>query len=287
MSFKPDFPVDRPVALSGFGVLSVQGADAAAFLQAQTMNDVLALASGSWHWNGWLTPKGRVVALFALLRVAPERFLLVLPDHPAEPLRLALQRFVFRSKVALAVPDLVVAAGPAHPAAAAAGIAGDEDDGLAIDAGGDGIARTLWLLPAGHPTLAGADPGVDAAWRAGDIAQGLPRLGPAQQEAWTPQQLSLDRLQAYSLRKGCYPGQEIVARTHYLGQAKRSLVRLSGDGIAEGQAVHAGERVAGIVICVTRRGDEALAVLAVDTTEPLEVGGTRVTITPLNGGLAR
>ncbi len=287
MSFKPDFPVDHPVALSGFGVLSVQGADAAAFLQAQTMNDVLALAPGSWHWNGWLTPKGRVVALFALLRVAPERFLLVLPDHPAEPLRLALQRFVFRSKVVLALPELVAAAGPAQPAAAAAGIAGDEDAGLAIDAGGDGIARTLWLLPAGHTTVAAADPGVDAAWRAADIAHGLPRLGPAQQEAWTPQQLSLDRLQAYSLRKGCYPGQEIVARTHYLGQAKRSLVRLSGDGLAEGQVVHAGERVAGTVICVTRRGDEALAVLAADTTEPLEVAGTRVTITPLNGGLAR
>ena len=93
----------RPWAASR--LLAVEGPDAEAFLQAQLMNDVRALAPMQWQWNGWLTPKGRVIALFALVRLSPERFWLVLPDFPAGELRPRLQRFVFRSKVKLRVVD--------------------------------------------------------------------------------------------------------------------------------------------------------------------------------------
>ena len=284
MPFKP--PENQPVALSGFTVLQVHGPDAAAFLHAQTMNDVRALAPGRWQWNGWLTPKGRVVALFALLRAAEDRFLVVPPDVPAVELRDALRRFVFRSKVMLdADAGWQVAGGPATDGCAGA-TAVQAGGGWALDAGGDGGRRTLWLLPA-EAHVAPATPETDAAWRAGDLAHGLPRLGPAQREAWTPQMLSLERLAAFSLKKGCYPGQEIVARTHYLGQARRGLVRLGGEGLAEGDAVGDGEREVGRLVCTTADGGEALAVVATDAAGTLRVAGRPAARLPLLDGLQR
>ena len=76
--------------------------------------------------------------------------------------------------------------------------------------------------------VAPEDPAAVARWQAFDVEHGLPRLPDSQVEHWTPQQLSLERLGAFSVKKGCYPGQEIVARTHFLGQAKRGLALLEG-----------------------------------------------------------
>ena len=287
MTFKPNLPASCP-ALSGFSVLEASGADAAAFLQAQAMNDVTALTPGQWHWNGWLTPKGRVIALFALLRLAPERFLLVLPDFPAGELQSRLQRFVFRSKVRLSPSTLLAAAGPLATTPAPDRFAGVADQGLVLDLGAQGGARSLWLLPPGDPLLAPSDAATDQAWTASDLAHGLPRLPPGAVEAWTPQMLSLGRLSAFSLKKGCYPGQEIVARTHYLGQAKRELVRLAGQDLQAGQPVQTGAgSTAGQMVCVRHDGAEGLAVLGADAGETLSCGGHPCRPLPLLGGLAR
>src|SRR5699024_1073257 len=122
-----------------------------------------------------------------------------------------------------------------------------------------------------HGTCATADPAAAERWTAFDLAHGWPRLGPDQVEQWTPQQLSLQRLHAYSVKKGCYPGQEIVARTHFLGKAKRGLVRLQpGQPAAAGEPVMDGDREIGRVVCAA--GDEALAVL------PLEMGDAELTL---------
>ena len=103
-------------ALSDHHVISLAGRDAVAFAQAQFMNDIDAVATGCWQWNGWLTPKGRVVALFALLRIDDEILWLLLPDADPASMVAALQRFVFRSKVTLAVrEDLKVSAAFAAP----------------------------------------------------------------------------------------------------------------------------------------------------------------------------
>ena len=296
MSFKtnasPDAMATTLPALSGFGVLAADGPQAGAFLQAQAMNDVAALAVGQWQWNGWLTAKGRVVALFALLRTGEDAFRLVLPDHPAGELKDALSRFVFRSRVRLAVADDMAcaaqcpgaAAMPARDVAEAAG-----DGSWALDFGGDGGERRLWLLPAGSPRLGAADPVVDAAWRELDLRHGLPRLSPAQREAWTPQMLSLDRLRAYSLKKGCYPGQEIVARTHYLGQAKRGLVLVAGDSLREGAVLAdpAGASL-GTIACVDAAGRLGLAVANVESVDGSAlVDGRPVERWALAGGLQR
>lgn len=289
MTFKTNLPAASCPALSGFTVLEIRGADAATFLQAQAMNDVAALAPGQWQWNGWLTPKGRVVALFALLRAAPDHFLAVLPDFPATELQQRLQRFVFRSKLSLRVAtDWVAAAGPALALPSPDRAEGSIEHGWALDFGGDGGPRTLWLLHTLHPALAPAVADLDDAWRATDLAHGLPRLPAEAVEAWTPQMLSLGRLSAFSLKKGCYPGQEIVARTHYLGQAKRSLVQLVGTGLKPGLAVDTAAGPAGNVVCTDVQGFQALAVLAADSAEtPLTIGGEPCQRVPLLGGLAR
>ena len=249
--------------LDGFTVLEAEGPDAGAFLQAQCMNDVAALGIGQWQWNGWLNAKGRVIALFALLRADDRRFLLVLPDYPAEELRTQLQRYVFRSKLRLAsdAPWRVVGAlGVARAAS---------EPRWRLELADGEPTRAIWLLPADTAPMEVPDPAWTASWRARDIASGFPRLGPDQRESWTPQMLSLDRFSAYSLKKGCYPGQEIVARTHYLGQAKRGLIRIAGAGLAAGGAVaaEANGPAIGEIVCATADGEQALAVAALDKAD--------------------
>lgn len=288
MPFKTNLETTRCPALSGFGVIAVEGRDAATFLQSQSMNDVAALAPGRWQWNGLLTPKGRVIALFALACVADGRFLLVLPDGSPAELVAHLRRFVFRSKVTLnEAPAWVVAAGPAAATGDPGAIAGDPDHGFAMDWSGEGGPRWLWLLPPSHPALAPADDATDVAWRAMDLAHGLPRLAGEQREAFTPQMLSLERLGAFSLKKGCYPGQEIVARTHYLGQAKRGLVRLHGTGLHAGMPVEAGGQAVGSLACTDAAGTQALAVMTLDAGDDLACGGLPCRRGDLLPGLAR
>jgi tRNA-modifying protein YgfZ len=273
-------------------ILAMEGRDAAAFAQAQFMSDVANLADGHWQWSGWLTPKGRVIALFALLKFDPQTLWLLLPDADPPELAAALQRFVFRSKVSLAPRgDLQVAGSFDAPAAAQeARIAGDRSDAVYLDWGAGSLTRTLRISAAAHAsTTTGAD-AVDR-WKALDLACGLPRLPASQGGQWTPQQLSLDRLRAYSVRKGCYPGQEIVARTHFLGQAKRGLalfeasaaVPVGADVVDDGRAI-------GTVVSSATHGDGSLvlAVLPLDIdTAHLRADSLVLAPRPLLDGLAR
>lgn len=288
----PDNPQALPgqaFALPGHTVIALEGRDAAVFAQAQFMNDVKPLGDGQWQWNGWLTPKGRVIALFALLRLSDQRLRLVVPDADAAALAERLRRFVFRSKVAIAVREDLHAAGRwGRPAQARdAALAGDEDAGLELDYSGDGGARSLILAPAPAPANAEAA----ARWALADLGHGLPRLAAAQAEHWTPQQLSLERLRAFSVKKGCYPGQEIVARTHFLGKAKRGLVLFAAAApIAEGAEVRGTESVLGTVAASAGSGDThlALAVLPLEReAQALSIDGQAVSEQPLLDGLAR
>jgi folate-binding protein YgfZ len=265
-------------------VLAIAGRDAMAFAQAQFMNDVAALADGRWQWNGWLTPKGRVIALFALLRLDAETLWLVLPDAEAPELAAKLQRYVFRSKVQLTAPALACAGAFRAPLRATGNRFAAGDDGtVELDMGGAGGARRLVI--GGEPAADDAD--VLVRWDADDLAHGLPRLRGDQVEAWTPQQLSLDRLAAFSVKKGCYPGQEIVARTHFLGQAKRGLALFHIDApVSEGSAIESGDRGIGTLVAV--RGDLALGVVPLEAPEGARhAGGIPLTAQPLLAGLER
>ncbi len=293
VTFKANCMPDSLPRLSGYSILTLEGPDSGTFLQAQTMNDVSALAPGSWQWNGWLNAKGRVVALFALLHAEPGLYLALLPDFAAPELRDRLQRYVFRSKVSLRhAEEFSCASGFSTdvPAANSRDLAlGNGHVGWRLDMSGDESARHLFVLPADDAALAPSDPDSEARWVALDIAHGLPRLGPGQVEAWTPQMLSLDRLRAFSLKKGCYPGQEIVARTHYLGKARRGLARFTGIDLQEDMVLSTSQNEQlGQIICVSPDRDQALVVVQLDHADQLIRAGEKVvTSLALSTGLQR
>lgn len=274
MSDKLNFSPAALGRLHSFSLLALEGPDAVAFIQAQSMNDAKALTDGQWHWNGLLNPKGRLIALFALIRIRADLLYLLSPDFPAEKIVAHLQRFIFRSKVKLAaVGNKVFAAEftstTTEPSARDL-VSGDPDTGLALDFSSESVSRKLWILPASLAEELIADNRFEASWRDADIEHGLPRLSESQSEQWTPQMLSLDRLNAFSLKKGCYPGQEIVARTHYLGQAKRHTQLLRAEHLeVDDPVLRTGEKV-GNLICVGSRQDMGLALLqSIDNTDEL------------------
>ena len=272
------------IPLQGHRILVLSGRDATAFAHAQFMNDVAGLPVGHWQWNGWLTPKGRLVALFALLKRDEQALWLLLPDVDPTELAIALQRFVFRSKVTFeSHADLVVSGIFSQPTSASnAQIAEIEPGRIELDMGAAGGPRALRIGPGVGPAGDGSD-----RWAAFDLEHGLPRLPPSQAGQWTPQQLSLDRLRAYSVKKGCYPGQEIVARTHFLGQAKRGLARFeAGSAMSVGSEVRDGERVLGTIVSVS--GRHALAVLPLEhAAVALRADGIALQEAPLLNGLER
>lgn len=274
-------------ALSDHALVVLEGPDAVAFAQAQFANDVVSLAPGHWHWNAWLTPKGRVIAVFALAKRTDDSLWLVLPDHPAGDFAEALRRFVFRRKLKITTPDDIAVNGTfAAPTLARGSALGDADGVLEFDAGGDGRARAWRIGPA-----AAEDAASQAAWQIADLRHGLPRLPASQREQWTPQQLALDRLSAYSVKKGCYPGQEIVARTHFLGKAKRSLQCFSAAGmIVDGTPVREGDRDVGEVVCMAPDGTGSimLAVMPLEHAgHDVVADGHLLTRQPLLDGLRR
>lgn len=271
---------DAFAALPDHAVVTLEGPDAAAFAHAQFANDVLALAPGNWQWSAWLTPKGRVIALFALLRLANDRVWLLLPDYPADALAEQLRRFVFRRKLKIEVRDDLAVLGTFVAPQVANGARLAEHDGIVeLDFGGEGDTRTV-RIGASSTT---ENPELASRWFAFDLAHGLPRLPESQREQWTPQQLSLERLSAFSVKKGCYPGQEIVARTHFLGQAKRGLALLESDApLAPDSDVESEGKVIGKIVSATPTAPwRGLAVL------PLERGETAMRELPLQEGLRR
>lgn len=282
---KPKYADAAFFALPGQHVVALQGRDAVAFAQAQCMNDVAALGDGQWQWSGWLTPKGRLVAMFALLRRDAETLWLLLPDADAGDFAARLQKFLFRSKLQIAVrDDLGVSGAFAAPRTAHGAQAVPTDDGaVELDFSGSAEPRTLRIAP----MAAVDDAGQALRWKQADLAHGLPRLPVEAAEQWTPQQLSLDRLRAYSVRKGCYPGQEIVARTHFLGQAKRGLVLLEAEAPIAGESdVREGEDVVGKMVSIS--GAFGLAVLPLDRRfTDLSMDGVALQDRPLKDGLAR
>ncbi|GAB3355200.1 CAF17-like 4Fe-4S cluster assembly/insertion protein YgfZ [Lysobacter tyrosinilyticus] len=277
-------------ALPDHRVIALSGRDAATFAQAQFMSDVKALAPGHWHWSGWLTPKGRVIALFAVLKFDDEALWLLVPDADPVTLAAALQRFVFRSKVSISVRDeLSVEGAFAAPSQArGSGFTGEADAVVELDFGAEGGDRTLHIL---RKSTAAHDPAWMGRWAAFDLEHGLPRLPSSQTDHWTPQQLSLDRLDAFSVKKGCYPGQEIVARTHFLGKVKRGLALIEGyAAMHAGDDLHNAEAILGhLVASIDANGRHlALAVVPLEReSTALRISGTAVRELPLREGLAR
>ena len=292
-----------PHTLKSGGVMQLSGRDALAFAQSMFANDITLLHDGSWQWNLHLSAKGRVIALFALVRVDAESLLLWLPDFPADELAQKLLRMRFRSKLDItALPDVHIEGYFNKPSELGFSAAGHQADirrnaddtwyRILLDMSStDG--RTLSITTKTEATATPTDQLIDDRWRMQDIAHGLPRLGRAQLEAFTPQMLRLDRLNAYSVKKGCYPGQEIVARTHFLGQAKRQLTRLGFDpALDPTKGIQSAALGRLEPICFARVGErsEALVVapdMEIGTSFHLEETDSAVRVLPLLDGMER
>jgi len=231
------------------------------------MSDSATLADGQWQWSGWLTAKGRLVAFFALYRQAADDWLLWLPAGGADALRGQMQRFVFRSKLTLQVREDLQVVGRLAPGDAAINrpIMNPDDDAAAVARLALDPQREAIILPGGD---AAVDPQILARWYLADLAAGIAYIGAGEpaSEQFVPQWLSLERLQAFSVKKGCYPGQEIVSRMHFLGQSKRAAFRLHGPGKpppALAKVLSAEDRALGEIVWASADGDgwQALAVL--------------------------
>jgi folate-binding protein YgfZ len=278
MSFKLNLKPVLSFALPTTHVIYVSGRDAGVFLQAQLMNDVTALSNGQWQYTGWLNPQGRVLALFQLLKLSDEQFVIVLSGLDSEWLIDNLKRFIFRSKVSFsAMPDLyasgeILAANTSLLSESE--FNGDIQSQLSINLPGKLCQRRLHLshIPAESNAHAHDQ------WHCLDMALGWPYIDNTLQNLWTPQMLSLQTLNAFSLKKGCYPGQEIVARTHYLGKSKRHLVCLSGQQLANGHAILQNGQEVGKVVNANQTGEFAIAVLPVQLKEDAGIENTAGTL---------
>ncbi len=198
----------------------IEGADAVAFANAQFTIDVGAIAEGRWQWCAWLDAQGRALHVFALLRTRADALLAWQPLGDAETMRAALSRYVFRSKVTLRTLHAwsVWTLDTAQSIRPASRTIAFENDGYAIAL--EGGARTAWLGPGVADRV---DEKARDRWRRADVAAGLPLLDAAVGASFTPQALDLERIDAISFGKGCYPGQEIAARLHFRGGNKRRL----------------------------------------------------------------
>jgi folate-binding protein YgfZ len=262
--------VDRPTPLPFLSVLRIEGPDAATFLQGQVTHDTRLLDDGRTLLAAVNNPQGRVVALLRL-SANPQGVDALLPADLAGAVVTRLRRFVLRARVDVRVAtDLqVVGVRADAPPLAASAI---EAAHACFDYGAG--RKVLAVTEGALEGMAGHSPGqlttdLEARWWSQDVAAGLPQVLAASSEAFVPQMLNLDLLDAISFSKGCYTGQEIVARTQNLGRIKRRTARFR---LPDGPPLPPlagltleGTKVAEVVMSA-RTGD-ALELLAVTSLE--------------------
>jgi folate-binding protein YgfZ len=283
------------VDLSDNALLRVTGDDATTFLHGQLTNDVQSLPVGAAQWTGWCSPKGRLLATFLLHR-REDGYLLMLPAEIAPAIAKRLRMFVLRSKVAIAdESERLVRLGFAGKTAGVIvarqwGFTPDpmrsvEKDGalcIAIDDQSFVVVVAAEKAPALWETLVlNATPAGPDAWAWSLIQAGIPVIGAATQEAFVPQMANFDLVGGVSFQKGCYPGQEIVARTRYRGILKRRMARVHLGGDTRplpGQGVYSdafGDQAAGTIVNVAPAPGGGFDALVVAQIESLDAGSLR------------
>jgi len=276
------------------GLLRVRGPDARSFLQNQLSNDLRQVSPKQGQLAGYLSPKGRLLAVVVVQQIGEDDFLLRLPASLLPATLKRLRMFVLRSAVQLsdASAEFVTLGllGTAATAALASldCMAPDTEYGTVCGPGGwllrcpgplprFELTATPEALAAWGPKL--ALPTLPAsAWALAALASGTPVIAPETIDAFVPQTADLDLAGGISFTKGCYPGQEIVARVHYLGRAKQRLFFGATDTPPQpGSAVvDAAGQPAGTVMAsapLPGQGALLLAVLPLAPQSPLQWAG--------------
>jgi folate-binding protein YgfZ len=267
----PGLATDRArcAILPHLQVLSASGMDAVDFLHGQLTQDVRELTTDAAALAGYCTAKGRLLATLVIWRHLVDgqgdtdaaRVRALVRADVAAPLIKRLSMFVLRAKVRLAVEPLQVAgvwsdgdigaldAAAGGPLPQAAWQRADLPSGIWIGAPGGTTRRWWWIASADQ--LQAHEAGLNkvleqadaATWQAADLAAGIPWVGAPTQDLFIPQTVNLDLVGGVSFTKGCYPGQEVVARSHYRGTVKRRMAYgivagHSGAAIAAGSDIY-------------------------------------------------
>jgi tRNA-modifying protein YgfZ len=274
------------VPLPSLGVLRARGPDALSFLQGQLSNDLTRLAADRALLAGYHNPQGRVIALLRVLQLAADDLLAILPCELVGTVAQRLGKFVLRAKVRLTDESREwTISGCIEPSGAAAQTI------AALPTAVNGVTRigaslalrvaqqpARWLLlsPAMQPlALPGFSAGGAELWQRLAIAAGEPQVYAATTEAFVAQMLNLDALGAIAFDKGCYTGQEIIARAHYRGKVKRRLQRFLAAAavrLAPGDDGELDDGRSFKVVDAAQRADGGYEFLAVTTTLPAASG---------------
>ena len=257
--------------LSPLGVFTVSGADAEQFLQGQLTSDVRRVDPGHSQLGGYCTPKGRLLALLRIFRRG-DAYQAQLPATLLEPTVARLGKYVMRSKVSLAPAGDLIGIGLSGPHCERELQALTETVPRAVDEIVQASELTVLRIPGIHPRFmiygpreaaekawarlnVHAAPVGAPAWALLDVLAGVPQVFPETVEEFIPQTVNLDLLGGIAFDKGCYTGQEIVARLHYRGTVKRRmyLARLASGGTAPAPgtpvtAPEAGDQAVGHVV---------------------------------------
>ena len=200
------------ITLPYLSAICFSGTDAGDFLHNQVSADVLALSTGESVFACYCEPKGRVLALMLINRVENDYYV-ILSDSLADSIANRLKMYVMRSKVSVEVLTEQAVAGLFE------GGSFDQGDSSTIFIPLPESGQQIAIMS--RATSLELDIERSGAWKLSELQRGVCWLGPETSGQFLPQMLGFDQLGAVNYRKGCYPGQEIVARTHYLGKVKR------------------------------------------------------------------
>lgn len=277
--------------LPHLGVIRAEGPDAANFLHGQLTQDFALLKPAEARLAALCTAKGRMIASFIGVRPQPDLVLLVCSRDILAATLKKLSMYVLRAKVklsdasestalyglagsALAANDIDAAAAPgarlSRPVA-------DSTDEISIVPlyPADGVPRALWIAPAAAPAPTG--PALDAAlWPWSEVRSGIATLTTPVLDAFVPQMLNYESVGGVNFKKGCYPGQEIVARSQFRGTLKRRAYVVTADAAVEaGQEVFAAsdaEQPVGTVVQAAAAPDGRWAALVSMQISALDAG---------------
>ncbi|MEI7783513.1 MAG: folate-binding protein [Betaproteobacteria bacterium] len=285
-------------ALSGqmdlphMGVIQVAGADSVSFLQGQLTQDVALMGDDSARLAAYCNAKGRMQVSFIVIKRSAEELLLLCARDSVAPMVKRLSMFVLRAKVKISdatekfrMIGLCGSAVDALRPAAAPWSRMDIGPAMVVFLyPGADVSRACWLAPVGSPSPSGPELPL-AYWHWLSVRSGIAMVGPTTFEAFVPQMLNYESVGGVNFKKGCYPGQEVVARSQFRGTIKRRAYLVHADApLAMGQEVFAlnePEQACGLVAaaapCPDDQGFDAIVSMQTSAADPLQAGQLRAT----------